>query len=91
MVHLRWGTRKVDTETVFLPELPRKGEPVTIEVRNTAEDPKRWIVRDRTIKGVVTDVKHMVLVNYGDDVGPHSLQSVEVIVSPYPYADETKN
>ncbi len=80
MLHLEWGPGELEGEMLFLQFIPRVGEEVEVEIRNIADEPKRWRVIPETLTGKVTRVKHLINIDYGNDVGPHSFQSVTVYV-----------
>jgi hypothetical protein len=84
MVNLYWGDGELESEMIFLYELPRKGDELQIEVRNVADDPGRWRVQNKTIHAVVVRVKHCISIDYGNEVGPDFFQSVDVFAVAKP-------
>ncbi len=80
MLHLEWGPGELETEMIFLQFIPCVGDDIEIEIRNVADEPKRWRVTPHTVRGTVTRVEHSIQVDYGNDVGPDSFQSVTVYV-----------
>lgn len=81
MVHLEWGPGELESEMVALEFLPSVGDDIEIEIRDVADDTKRWRVAPQTVVGKVTRVQHVIHLDYGNDAGPNSHQSAMVHVT----------
>ena len=81
MVHLEWGLGELESEMIFLHFIPRVGDELEIEIRNVADEPQRWRVTRHTVRGTVTRVKHTLQIDYGNEPGPNTFQSVTVFAN----------
>ena len=81
LVHIEWGEGDLGNEMIGLDFIPRIGDQISIEIRDTADDSNRWRVEPKTVRGTVSNVQHNIHIDYGNDVGPDSYQDVLVLVS----------